>query len=68
MEINVYDFSRFVDSLGSDTERVCMEINGHDVQVLRFDGDNDNISVYVDNHTTIIPAQDVMDYILARVD
>ena len=67
MEITVLDVSSFVDSFGSEVERLAMDIAGNDVQVLRFDGDNRGMYVFFNQHAEVMPLESINGYIAGMV-
>ena len=67
----VVDFSKeatvFINAEGELVERLAMNINGRDVQILRFDGNDNSILVKVDTSMNIMPKQQVDGFIKARL-
>ena len=48
---------------GENVERVCLAIGNHDVQVLRFNGNNESLLVKVDDHISQISIDEVNDFV-----
>lgn len=51
------------DEAGWMMERVCFDINSRDVQVIRYDGNSDSVSVFVDDDLEFMPLSKVGDYV-----
>ena len=67
----VVDFQKeatvFYNAEGELVERLSMLIGGHDVQVLRFDKNDNAILVWVNGNAGIMPKQEINEYIKARL-
>jgi hypothetical protein len=48
------------------TERVVMDVNGHAVQIVRYDRDDSAVSVSVGSRIQMMPLDKVTDYIEGR--
>jgi hypothetical protein len=57
----------FHNEMGELVERLAMLIGGHDVQVLRFDGNDEKIMVKVDTSINIMPKEQINEFIKARL-
>jgi hypothetical protein len=67
----IVDFQKeatvFYNVEGELVERLSMLIGGHDVQILRFDGNDNAVLVKVDTSMNIMPKQEINDFIKARL-
>jgi len=67
----IVDFTKeatlFINTEGELVERLSMLIGGHDVQVLRFDKNDNAILVWVNSDVGIMPKQEINEYIKARL-
>jgi hypothetical protein len=65
------DFNReavvFHNEMGELVERLAMLIGGHDVQILRFNGNDELIMVKVDKSINIMPKEQINEFIKARL-
>jgi len=65
------DFERdatvFLNELGEFVERLAIDVDGHDVQVMRFDGDDGAMLVKVDRAMRILPRAGIDGFILSRL-
>jgi hypothetical protein len=57
----------FINEMGELVQRLSMDVQGHDVQILRFDGDDDNLLVKVDSSMSRMNAGQVDSFILGRL-
>lgn len=57
----------FINDDGEMVERLCLDIEGHDVQVLCFDGRTKFLNVWVDEEISLVPFEDVEEYIRSKV-
>jgi len=57
----------FTNEMGELVERLAMRIQGHDVQVIRFDGNDERLLVKVDTSVNILPLGQVSGFIKARL-
>ena len=64
--VQVLDRSRFVQD-GQQVERLALNVAGHDVQMLRFDGNDEALLVKVDRHVKQLPKSRVDGWILSRL-
>lgn len=62
-----HDATVFRNELGELVENLAMLIDGHDVQILRFDGDDDNLLVKVDRSINRLKMCNVDAFIIARL-
>ena len=63
---DVWQVNTFNLSDGEPVERGAGEINGHDVQVLIYDGDTSAVIVCIDAHAEQMPLVDVNEFIQER--
>ena len=67
----IVDFTKeatvFINTEGELVERLSMLIGEHDVQVLRFDKNDNAILVWVNSDVGIMPKQEINEYIKARL-
>jgi hypothetical protein len=67
IKVNFNNATLFRNEMNELVERLDMDVNGHDVQILRFDGDNNNLLVKVDESMNMMPEADVDAFILGRL-
>lgn len=51
------------DDAGWFMERVCFDVNGRDVQIIRYDGNSGSVSVFVDESLEFMPLIKVGEYV-----
>lgn len=56
----------FSNADGEAVERLCLDVYGHDVQIIRYDG-GPRVLVWVDDAVELMSIDDVDDYIQARI-
>lgn len=62
------DATTFMNEVGEFVERLSMDIDGHDVQILRYDGNNRGLLVMVDRAMGILPLNQVDAFIRGRLE
>jgi len=63
----IVDLSAFFSENGEFTERLALDIEGHDVQILRYDNNNQDMLVKVDNYVSHTDLSGVNDCIMSRL-
>ena len=58
---------KFVTEGGEVIERVCMDVNGQDVQVIYYDGDTSRAVVFVGDKAANLPEREIADFIESKV-
>ncbi len=61
------DISIFKNEIGEWVERVCLNIKGNDVQILRYNGNNQAVVVKVNQAMAIKPLNQIDTFIKARI-
>jgi hypothetical protein len=64
--LKVVDRSSFVQD-GEQVERLALNVAGHDVQMLRFNWNDEALLVKVDQHVRQLPKKRVNGWILSRL-
>jgi hypothetical protein len=57
----------FVNNAGEQIERVCVDVNGQDVQVIYYDGDPRRAVVFVGEKAASLPEREIVDFIESNI-
>ena len=67
MTTTIISAESFIDDAGWNIDRLIADIDGHDVQVVRYNGNDNAVCVMVDNCMAQMDLHDVSDYVNSKL-